>query len=62
MNKTSFPNYLYELCDSIDAAVFSGDSLYNRESISEFRQLLERWERGLKDIESVIEEMEKDDD
>lgn len=52
---------LDELCDALDAAVFSGDGFLNREAIKEFREYMARWERGLKEHEDVLVEMESDE-
>lgn len=41
--------------DEIDAAIFSGDTMYNRERITQFRSQMARWERGLAEIESVLD-------
>jgi hypothetical protein len=39
---------LKENCESIDAAMFSGDSFFAPEARKELREYLERWERELK--------------
>lgn len=46
--------------DEIDAAVWSGDMFHNRENIAAFRGMMARWEKGLKEAEGIITEMEKD--
>jgi hypothetical protein len=45
--------------DEIDAAVWSSDMFLNRENIADFRSLMARWELGLQEAESILEEMEK---
>ena len=45
--------------DEIDAAIWSGDMFHDRENIADFRSLMARWEKGLKEAESILEEMEK---
>lgn len=40
--------------DDIDAAVWSGDLFYDSENRQRFREMMERWERGLKAAEEVI--------
>ena len=46
--------------DEIDAAIWSGDVFHNRSNIAEFRAMMARWERGLKEAEQILEEQEKD--
>ena len=38
-------NYLKAACESVDAAVFTGDFLYQPDERAEFREYLERWLR-----------------
>jgi hypothetical protein len=45
--------------DEIDAAIWNGDTFHNRENIAAFREMMARWERGLKEAESILDEMEK---
>ena len=44
--------------DEIDAAVWTGDMFHNRENIKAFRDMMSRWERGLQEAESIINELE----
>ena len=46
--------------DVIDAAVWTGDLFHNRENIADFREMMARWERGLREAESIITEIEKE--
>ena len=46
--------------DEIDAAVWSGDMFHNRANIAAFREQMARWERGLKEAEDILNEMEKE--
>lgn len=46
--------------DEIDAAVWSGDMFHNRANISAFREMMARWEKGLKEAEAIVTEMEND--
>ena len=46
--------------DEIDAAVWSGDMFHNRENIADFRSLMARWEKGLKEAENILTELEKE--
>jgi hypothetical protein len=45
--------------DEIDSAVWSGDMFHNRENIRAFRDMMARWERGLKEAEDILSEMEE---
>lgn len=46
--------------DEIDAAIWSGDMFHNRENIQDFRSLMARWEKGLKEAEGILDELEKE--
>ena len=46
--------------DDIEAAIWSGDTFYNRANIAAFRDMMARWERGLKEAEDIVTEMEKE--
>lgn len=46
--------------DEIDAAVWSGDMFHNRENIAAFRGMMARWEKGLKEAENIIDELENE--
>jgi hypothetical protein len=48
--------YFNNLCDEIDATVFSGDYLDDPDALNEFRKMLERWERKSKIIQESIDE------
>lgn len=39
------------LCDELDAAVFSGDSLEDAKTRSRFAEYLGRWQRRLEELE-----------
>jgi hypothetical protein len=43
--------------DDIDAAVWSGDMFHNRANIAAFREMMARWERGLKMCEDILSEV-----
>jgi hypothetical protein len=47
--------------DDIDAAVWSGDMFHNRANIAAFREMMARWERGLKMCEDILSEIPEDD-
>lgn len=36
-----------DTCENIDAAVFTGDTLYNNASLVKFEEYLARWQRGV---------------
>ena len=46
--------YLDDLCDSIDAAVFTGDTLHHPAAIEDFEVYLNRWHREIKRIKEHI--------
>ena len=46
--------------DEIDAAIYSGDMFHNRENIKSFRYMMARWEKGLKEAEEILDEIEND--
>jgi hypothetical protein len=43
--------------DEIDAAVWSGDLFHNLANIAAFREMMARWERGLKMCEDILNEV-----
>ncbi len=47
--------------DEIDAAVWSGDTFHNRANIAAFREMMVRWERGLKMCEDILSEVPEND-
>lgn len=46
--------------DEIDAAIWSGDMFHDRDNIANFRDIMERWEKGLKEAEGILDELEKE--
>ena len=40
--------------DEIDAAVWSGDMFHNRANVAAFREMMARWERGLREVEDIL--------
>jgi hypothetical protein len=48
--------------DEIDAALFSGDTFHDEEAIEDFRRIMERWERRLVEIKSILDEEFLDED
>jgi hypothetical protein len=47
--------------DEIDAAVWTGDTFHNRANIAAFREMMARWERGLKMCEDILSEVPEND-
>jgi hypothetical protein len=45
----SLPDWLDEACDTVDAAIFTGDTLADSEALKTFSEHLERWSRGVKE-------------
>lgn len=48
--------YLDNLCDELDASVFSGDKLHNEINLEAFKKYLARWGREAERIERMLEE------
>lgn len=46
--------------DDIDACIWSGDMFHNRENIEAFRYMMARWERGLREAEDILTEIENE--
>ncbi len=47
-------------CDTLDASVFSGDFLYNKENREEFQAYLGRWSRKLQSVrENELKEVKE---
>lgn len=53
-------NHTEEYLDGIDAAIFTGDEFHDRESRKELRGHLERFERGLKALDEMNDEVDDD--
>ncbi len=47
--------------DEIDAAIWNGDTFHNRANILAFRDMMARWERGLKMCEDILSEVPEND-
>ena len=60
MTNNQYDRLYYGPMDEIDAAIFSGDTFHNRANIANFRKLMVRWERGLKEAEDIVIEMENE--
>lgn len=47
--------------DEIDAAIWSSDLFHNRDNIRSFRDMMARWERGLKMCEDILNEIQENE-
>lgn len=43
-----------DLCDSLDASVFSGDFLFTRSDLIEFEAYLDRWKRRVEEHKEMV--------
>jgi hypothetical protein len=48
-------NFLHEDCEGIDAAIFSGDVLYDDEDRKELKDYIARWIRAIDQHEQYVE-------
>lgn len=53
-------DYFKRAIDEIDAAIFSGDALFNREVNEEFKERLSRWERGRLEFVEQLDEIDSE--
>lgn len=44
-----------EVCDDLDASLFSGDAFYDKEALRELEHYLTRWQRRALEIREMIE-------
>jgi hypothetical protein len=54
MTTTNYDKLAEGAIDDIDAAVWSGDIFHNRANVAAFRDMMARWEKGLKISEDVL--------
>jgi hypothetical protein len=54
MHQDKYQNLVNGPIDEIDAAIFSSDMFIYQKNIADFREKMARWERGLKEAESII--------
>jgi hypothetical protein len=52
---SALPYDIDEAADQIDAAIFTGDTFFDKEARIELRRLMARWERGLKGFDEMCE-------
>lgn len=55
-------NHFADAVDALDAAVFSGDGLFDAENRTLFRRMMERWQRQLVEWEKLAADIENGDD
>lgn len=48
-------SYIEDAADSLDAAIFSGDVLYNKEERAELKEYVERWKRAIDEHEANLQ-------
>lgn len=53
-------NHFSKAVDELDAAVFSGDGLFDAENRILFKRMLERWQRSLVEWEKLAAEVDGD--
>lgn len=49
------------MCDTLDAAVFSGDSLQDREILNGFKEYLESWVAEVAAVEKHLDEIDEEE-
>ena len=57
MNR-KYEKLMEDQIDDIDAAIFSGDTFMDTEVIADFRSMMARWEKQLKENEEIIADLE----
>ena len=46
--------YIEDACEEIDAAMFTGDAFLDEDHRKELTEYIERWQRGLKRIDIMV--------
>lgn len=41
--------------DQIDAALFSGDALFDHQDRAEFKEVLDRWQRRVAEVDAIFD-------
>lgn len=54
--------WLYKACEEIDAAIFSGDTLYQPEELAALKKYLQRWNRAVAEHEAIMELPNQEED
>lgn len=52
--------WLKDACENIDAAVFSGDALFDEETRKDFKAYIASWQRAVTQIDDADEINDKD--
>lgn len=50
-------NDINDVMDTLDAAVFSGDTFLDKDNLESFKNYLERWNSKVKDLESTTKQL-----
>ena len=49
----ALPAYIHEACDSVDAAIFTGDTLYDDAQRTELKTWIDRWACAIREHEQL---------
>jgi len=52
-------NHFKDACESVDAMVFTGDTLWDSANRQEFADYLARWTKGLEETNRCVNEFKK---
>lgn len=55
----SLQKYTIDACESIDASVFSGELLFDEESVNELERYVQRWQRAIDEQRRDVAEDKK---
>jgi hypothetical protein len=55
-------SYISELIDEMDASVFNGDVLLDKDELANFKYHLDRWQKQVPVMEEIIKECENNDE
>jgi len=59
--RPDLPSYLDDAIEMVDASIFTGDDFIAKpDRIQYLRRMMERWERGLAEAESAVEDADAD--
>ena len=51
--------HLFSACESVDACVFSGDSLYEEENRVKLKEYIARWQRAIESCEQILPDLKE---
>lgn len=54
-------SYISKLIDELDASVFNGDVLLDKDELANFKYHLQRWSKHVPAMEEIIKECENDE-